>query len=136
MQPLGILLGENQQTPCGGATGGTLWVRIKEILINVFVSLSEASDEVSPESLSSASVDKNKNIHFPRGKGFMPRMVGADFTVEKSGTVWLHELHWTAEPDSRLLSWMYDAYHGLLETGKMPDPRFQRVLLPSEQRKL
>jgi hypothetical protein len=92
---------------CGDKTAREMWADTQQIMLETFTALS-----TSPV------------LVFPKGKEWMPRLVGVDLTVDSDGNSWLHELHWTAEPDSRLLGFVYQVYHRYLETGKMDDPRF------------
>ena len=92
---------------CGDKTAREMWAETQQIMLETFTALSTSTVLV-----------------FPKGKEWMPKLVGVDLTVDSDGNSWLHELHWTAEPDSRLLGFVYQVYHRYLETREMDDPRF------------
>ena len=116
-QPISIILsssyrredGSNDQKICGEKNPKDLWFGIKNILFDMFSTMSKS------------------NVPFPKGNAWLPRLVAVDFTVDKGGEIWLHEIHWTAEPDMRLLGWVYDTYHQYLATGQLKNRNGGRI---------
>ena len=101
--------GSNDQKICGEKNPKDLWFGIKNILFDMFSTMSKS------------------NVPFPKGNAWLPRLVAVDFTVDKGGEIWLHEIHWTAEPDMRLLGWVYDTYHQYLATGQLKNRNGGRI---------